>query len=155
MQNEIHSYLPNKLNPASIVNGISSLEVIDTPNAQAFQSKVTLRNLRVGGNRNLSKFNKSRVLQLGWNNSMHQYRLSSSLAEMTWVLLWPHWRWANSTCLFLQIKPSVYWAIWERGLPAGGGKLLAPSAGHWWDYTWNTEPFAGSPLFRGGVEKRA
>lgn len=118
-----------------------------------------LRNLRTGGSINILEFNKkSRVLQLGWNNSMHQYRLetnrlSISLAERTWVLLWMHWTWANSTW-FLHIKPRVYWAAWERGLLAGGGNLLAPSSVHWCDYTWNTEPIAWSPLFREDVEKR-
>jgi len=68
--------------------------VIDTRNIHTFQSKVTLRNLRIGDNRNLWKFNKKpRVLHLGWNNSMDQYRLessrlSSSLAEKTFILLW-------------------------------------------------------------------
>lgn len=53
------------LNSVRVVDDKRSLEVVDTPNFQAFQSKVMLRNLRTGGNGKLSKFMESRVLQLG------------------------------------------------------------------------------------------
>ena len=55
----------------------------DTPEGSATIQDLGI--LESWAGRNLMRFNKCRVLHLGRNNCMHQYRLGDDLLEMSFV----------------------------------------------------------------------
>jgi len=85
--------------------------------------------------RNLMKFNKGkcRVLHLGRNNPLHQYRfradlLESSSVERDLVVLVDDKLTMSQQCALVARRPMVSWGASRRVWPAGRVRVFSPSA---------------------------
>lgn len=100
--------------------------------------------------KNLLKFNKAKVLQLGWSNYKHKHRLDNK-----WIESRPAkkdlgcWLKRNSTWAgneYLQPKmPTLSWAASTESWPAGQGHWFSASTLLSWNPIWSTVFSWGPP----------
>jgi len=106
--------------------------VVDTPEGCAAIQQ-DLDSLKSWAERNLMNFNKgkSRVLHLGRNNPMHQYRLSwicwrAALRRGTWVVLGDDRLTMSQQCVLVAKKANEILGCIKKSVASRSGQVLLP-----------------------------